>query len=73
MSKHQINHTLRSWHPLTANTATANQQAMLAAMEENRHRFMLDGRSMTFAEFLDEVAPGMDNPMRTFLTLKYHP
>ena len=44
---------------------------MLAAMEENRHQFMLDGRTMTFQEFLDEVAPDLDSPMRTFLTLKY--
>jgi hypothetical protein len=71
MSKHQINHTLGSWHPLLASTTAANQQAMLAAMEENRHQFMLDGRTMTFREFLDEVAPDQDSPMRTFLTLKY--
>jgi hypothetical protein len=31
---------------------------------------MIDGRTMTWAEFLDELAPGPDNPLRTYLTLK---
>ena len=37
---------------------------------ERQHRFMIDGRTMTFDQFLDEVAPE-PGAMRTFLTLKY--
>ena len=37
---------------------------------ERQHRFMIDGRTMTFEQFLDEVAPE-PGAMRTFLTLKY--
>ena len=51
------------------------QQALLghnaAAMRKNQHRWMINGRTMTWHEFLDEMAPGEDNPQRTFLTLKY--
>jgi hypothetical protein len=57
---------------------TAQQQAHAqasraynAAMKQHQHHWMIDGRTMTFQQFLDEIAPGDDNPMRTFLTLKY--
>ena len=42
-----------------------------AAMMRNQHRYMINGRTMTWDEWLDELAPGDDNPQRTFLTLKY--
>jgi hypothetical protein len=41
------------------------------AMRKNQHRWMINGRTMTWQEFLDEMAPGDDNPQRTFLMLKY--
>lgn len=46
-------------------------QAYTAAMKQHQHRWMIDGRTMTFQSFLDEIAPGDNNPLRTFLTLKY--
>lgn len=56
-----------------------HQQAMLAQQQaaynsmlnQRQHRYMINGRTMTFEQWLDELAPGEDNPMRTFLTLKY--
>jgi len=59
---------------LTTAQQQAHAQASLAyttAMKQNQHRWMIDGRTMTFRDFLDEIAPGEDNPQRTFLTLKY--
>lgn len=48
------------------------QQAQYnAAMMRNQQQWMINGMRMTFDEFLDEIAPGEDNPMRTFLILKY--
>ncbi len=47
-------------------------QGMFNQMAADRkHRYMINGRTMTWEEFLDELAPGEDNPMRTFLILKY--
>jgi hypothetical protein len=40
-------------------------------LEAHQHGWMVNGRTMTWADFLDELAPGEDNPLRTFLTLKY--
>lgn len=57
------NQSAQQWQHL------AGQFNQLAA--QRQHRFMIDGRSMTFNDFLDEVAPDTDSPMRTFLTLKY--
>ena len=42
-----------------------------AALQKNQHRYMINCRTMTWDQFLDELAPGDDNPMRSFLTLKY--
>jgi len=40
-------------------------------LRQHQHTWMIDGRTMTFRDFLDEIAPGEDNPQRTFLMLKY--
>ncbi len=47
------------------------QQAYNHALARNQQQWMINGQRMTFDEFLNEVAPGDDNPMRTFLILKY--
>lgn len=44
---------------------------MLGGLAQQRHEWMINGRTMSWSEWLDELAPGEDNPMRTFLTLKY--
>lgn len=57
-----------------AHAAAMAQQQMAqynAAMQRNQQRWMVNGVRMTFDEFLDAIAPGDDNPMRTFLILKY--
>jgi len=46
-------------------------QVLMAGLAQQRHEWMINGRTMTWQEWLDELAPGDDNPMRTFLTLKY--
>jgi hypothetical protein len=40
-------------------------------LRDNQHAWMIDGRTMTWTDFLDELAPGEHNPMRSFLILKY--
>ena len=54
-----------------ANMYAQQSQAYNAAMQKNQHRYMINGVTMTWTQFLDELAPGDDNPMRTFLILKY--
>lgn len=57
-----------------AHAAAMAQQQMAqynAAMMRNQQQWMVNGIRMDFTEFLDEIAPGEDNPMRTFLILKY--
>lgn len=49
--------------PLTA--------VQLAQLRRHQLEYMIDGRSMTFAQFLDEVCPDPEDPTRTYLTLKY--
>lgn len=72
--------------PLPAQQSAMNQHAQQYAQQwqyqqykagmfnqmaaERQHKFMIDGRTMTFDQFLDEVAPE-PGAMRTFLTLKY--
>ena len=48
-----------------------NQMLMQSMMAQQQHHWMINGRTMTFDQWLDELAPGEDNPMRTFLILKY--
>jgi hypothetical protein len=38
--------------------------------KETKAHWMIDGRAMTFEQWLDEIAPD-DSPQRTFLILKY--
>jgi hypothetical protein len=53
--------------------AQYNQALMqsLMAQQKQQHHWMINGRTMSFEAWLDELAPGEDNPMRTFLILKY--
>ena len=51
--------------------AQYNQILMQSQMAQQQHHWMINGRTMTFDQWLDELAPGEDNPMRTFLILKY--
>jgi hypothetical protein len=67
-SQSAMNHAqqyAQQWQYQQYNAGMFNQMAA-----ERQHRFMIDGRTMTFEQFLDEVAPE-PSVMRTFLTLKY--
>lgn len=77
---HNHNYATVSGQSGLANQASNSQtsqwhaQQMMAysqALMRNQHRWMVNGVSMTFAEFLDTICPEPDDPMRTFLTLKY--
>lgn len=48
-----------------------NQALMQNMMGQQQHRYMINGRTMTFDQWLDELAPGEDNSLRSFLILKY--
>jgi hypothetical protein len=48
-----------------------NQILMQSQMAQQQHHWMINGRTMTFEAWLDELAPGEDNALRTFLILKY--
>ena len=50
---------------------TPQAQFNAALLGQYQKKFMINGVTMTFREFLDEIAPGEDNSLRTFLTLKY--
>lgn len=56
-------HTQQSWF----------QIEMQQALERARHQFMINGRTMTWSQWLDELAPGEHNPMRSYLTLRFAP
>jgi hypothetical protein len=61
-----------SAHMLGQQQATQyNQAIMQSVMAQQQHHWMINGRTMTFDQWLDELAPGEDNALRTFLILKY--
>jgi len=49
----------------------AQMQAMNLGLGRQQHKYMINGRTMNFKQFLDELCPDADDPMRTFLILKY--
>ena len=46
-------------------------QRAAAGLAGQQHQWMINGRTMTWDQWLDELAPGEDNSLRTFLILKY--
>jgi hypothetical protein len=48
-----------------------NQALMNSMLAQQRTEWMINGRAMTFAQFVEEICPDPDDPMRTFLILKY--
>ena len=59
---------------LSSGALSAQQYNSLLWQSRNIHtppaHWMIDGRTMTFEQWLDEIAPD-DSPQRTFLILKY--
>ena len=53
--------------------ALQNQQwqAMQQAMTRHKKEWMIDGQAMSFEEFVDTLCPDPEDPMRSFLILKY--
>ena len=56
---------------LIQNLGLTQQAAQNQALRQRQHEWTVNGVSMTFQQFLDEIAPGDDNPLRSFLILKY--
>ena len=56
---------------LVQNLGLTQQSAYNQALRQRQHEWTVNGVSMTFQQFLDEIAPGDDNPLRSFLILKY--
>jgi len=54
-----------------ANMLAQQAQAYNAALQKNQHRYMINGRTMDFDQFLNELCPDPDDPMRSYLILKY--
>lgn len=57
-----------NWH---AQQQLQYNQALMARMAQQQHRWMINGVTMNFDEFLDTICPEPEDPMRSFLTLKY--
>jgi hypothetical protein len=53
------------------NQSLTQQAAYNQALRQRQHEWTVNGVSMTFEQFLDQIAPGVDNHMRSFLILKY--
>jgi hypothetical protein len=56
---------------MLAQQQAAYSAAQLGQLGQLQHRYMIDGRSMNFDQFLEELCPDPDDPMRSFLILKY--
>jgi hypothetical protein len=65
----QFSSLAQSWH--AQQQQQYNQALMAQQMQTRQHQWMVNGKTMDFAEFLDTICPEEDDPMRTFLTLKY--
>ena len=66
-----LNQSYNNYQAQQAQAAQYNQILMQSQMAQQQHRYMINGRTMSFSDWVDELAPGEDNPMRTFLILKY--
>lgn len=66
-----LNQRYNNYQAQQAQAAQYNQILMQSQMAQQQHRYMINGRTMSFSDWVDELAPGEDNPMRTFLILKY--
>lgn len=54
-----------------ANQMYQSQIAQLGQLSAHQHTWMVNGKTMTFEQFLDEICPDPDDSMRTLLILKY--
>lgn len=53
------------------NQRTVFSSHLREVLEQAQHQFMINGRTMTWNQWLDELAPGEANPMRSYLTLRF--
>lgn len=71
LANQALNQRYNNYQAQQAQAAQYNQILMQSQMAQQQHRYMINGRTMSFSDWVDELAPGEDNPMRTFLILKY--
>jgi len=71
LANQAFNQQYNQYQASQTQAALYNQILMQSQMARQQHRYMINGRTMSFDQWLDELAPGEDNPMRTFLILKY--
>jgi hypothetical protein len=45
--------------------------AVFAALRVNQHQYCINGRTMTWTDFLTELAPEPDNALRVWLILNH--
>lgn len=57
--------------PSAQQQAAQYNQALMNSLMQQRTEWMIAGVPMTFDEFLNTLCPDADDPMRSFLTLKY--
>ena len=67
MSMQQLQHHAAQQFNAAYSQALASGQGGLY----QRHQWMINGVGMSFDQFVDTLCPESDDPMRTFLILKY--
>lgn len=64
--------TMAAQQNQAANQLYQAQVGMLSGqLYAHQHTWMVNGKTMTFEQFLDEICPDPDDAMRTLLILKY--
>lgn len=58
-------------HRLANAYTQAQYQNMLGAMAQQRTEWMINGVTMTFDQFVETLCPDPEDPMRSYLILKY--
>jgi hypothetical protein len=66
------NYPGQSYQQQSTQYSQAQMQSMAAGLAQHKQQYwMVNGRTMNFNQFLDEICPDPEDSMRTFLSLKY--
>lgn len=71
LANQALNQQHNQYNASQAQAAQYNQILMQSHMARQQHKYMINGKTMNFEQFLDELCPDPDSAMRTFLILKY--
>lgn len=69
-----FNQQYNQYQAQQAQAAQYNQilmQRAAAGLAGQQHNWMVNGKTMTFEQFVDEICPDKDDPHRSYLILKY--